>query len=1240
MSQLVTRVVAVLRVVVSDRIEPLFEQCVDRLRSQVDDPFERAWVAVPTTGMRRWLRNNLRSHLGASAPGLDDGIVAHIDMPLPPSLTSLLLGVGTNTSTNSDHSSAVAKWQIPQIAWAIYQLGQSGQLPAELIAAEQQRVVASRASSATIDFNHATQLALLLQRYLRYRPDMVVAWSEGADCSASGERLISQCAWQPQLFRSVRSLLGPSPAELSHQAISSSDPRTTLPRQATFFAYTAVSGDLGPALHHVAHESDVLVQLLVPSVADFKQQATQISRDLHLDPILLKSENRLTWTFPRNDLTHITAGEPSDVIHSPSLLESWGTSSRETAIVATVAGLTNADIVTYVSDESQPPQTLLQALQVKLRDPKGLGSSRGGANDVGLSDNAEGLASIASDQRSVQIHHCVGRVRQVEALRDAIFHALREDVNLGYDDVAIVCPDIDLFLPAIRQVLGAEATRPDFSRGDDIDSLTNSLPYSIVDYPLNTTDEYTQAFVNLIALLQGRCGASEIQSFLANSVVSAAFEWEQREIEQLGRWISDAPIRWGLNSEDRSARVPGMTSDLFTWEYGLNRLVVGAVTAVGDHESVAGVRLPPAVPLSSDSLDQLARLRRTLRDLNTLRSTATATVAEWATAIEFLCQSFFGEQPEHDRSARRVQRALHTVTEQSLSLNGIDAVDCTLSDFLSALQQQMAEGLSDTVRRPGSVLITAMAPSQRVPSAIVGILGLDTDALPKVHHNGDDLVIIDPFVGDLDARSEFRQQLLSCILSAEQRLIITTTNVDRATNKHVPPPPILVEFVESVASLLGVPFDAAWDELSHAHTRHAHEPKNFVPAGFAKGISGPAPWSADPVAFAAALQERPATEFGQPGVREAASEIDLSSESDATLQELEIGELINTISDPLNAFLRNGVGGYVESNRDSWDDDLPLTQSNLEAYDIRSRAAQHVLSGENLELFLHDLEVTGQLPPAALSGKMRSTASSFAQDSVMWVAACLKQLGVAPVVHSPDELNELLESFPAVEIPVRSPVAQEHGSEDSQRLHSAHRLIIGSLGGVYTDPESDLGAVVEISGGSQNVKREIRTRIHIMCLTALFPERTWYGIHVIRPGSNQTVGAFAFSSRGQDPTQRRQAALSGLANLVQLFDTAHMKPVPLTPKTSDCLARDDMRGAYTAWNGGYGGASPERKSPAVQLLFGDLDFDTWKEVSHLGMTPETAAAAFWSPLRSATVEVKMGLSKTKVNNLISAGDQP
>lgn len=1240
MSQLVTRVVAVLRVVVSDRIEPLFEQCVDRLRSQVDDPFERAWVAVPTTGMRRWLRNNLRSHLGASALGLDDGIVAHIDMPLPPSLTSLLLGVGTGTSTSSDHGSAVTQWQIPQIAWAIYQLGQSGQLPDELLAAGRQRVAASRASSAAIDFDHATQLASLLQRYLRYRPDMVVAWTRGADHNATGEKLITQCAWQPELLRSVRSLLGPSPAELSHEAISSAALRTTLPRQATFFAYTAVSGDLGPALHHVAQESDVLVQLLVPSVADFEQQATHISRDLQLDPILLKSKNQLTWTFPRKDLTHDTGSEPRDVTNRPSLLASWGTSSRETAIVATVAGLTSVDIVTYVPSESQPPETLLQALQANLRDPEGLSAHRNAGSDAGSNNITELSASIAADQRSVQLHHCVGRVRQVEALRDAIFHALREDADLGYDDVAIVCPDIDLFLPAIRQVLGAEATRPDFSGGDDIESLADSLPYSIVDYPLDTTDEYTQAFVNLIALLQGRCGASEIQSFLSNSVVSTAFEWDQREIEQLGRWISDAPIRWGLNSDDRSAHVPGMASDLFTWEYGLNRLVVGAVTAVEDQETVAGVRLPPAVPLSSDSLDQLGQLRRTLRDLNTLRSTDTATVAEWATAIEFLCQSFFGEQPEHDRSARRVQRALHSVTEQSLSLSGIDAVDCSLSDFLSALQQQMAEGLSNNVRRPGSVLITAMAPSQRVPSAIVGILGLDADALPKVHHSGDDLVMIDSFVGDLDARSEFRQQILSCILSAEQCLIITTTNVDRATNKHVPPPPILIEFVESVASLLGVPFDAAWEQLSNAHSRHAHETKNFVPAGFAKGISGPAPWSADPVAFAAALQERPVTEFVQPSLREALSEIDLSSDSDVTSQEVEIGDLINTISDPLNAFLRNGVGGYVESNRDSWDDDLPLTQTNLEAYDIRSRAAQHVLSGENLELFLHDLEVTGQLPPAALSGNMRNTASLFAQDSVMWVSACLKHLGVAPVVHSPDELDELLESFPAVEIPVLSPVAPEFGSKDFQRAHSAHRMIIGSIGGLYMDPDSEIGAVVEISGGSQNIKREIRTRIHVMCLTALFPERTWYGIHVIRPGSKTTVGAFAFSSRGEDPTQRRAAALSGLANLVRLFDTAHIKPVPLTPKTSDCLARDDMRGAYTAWNGGHGGASPERKSPAVQLLFGDLDFDTWKEVSHLGMTPETAAIAFWSPLSSTTIEVKMGLNKTKVDKLISAGDQP
>ena len=61
---------------------------------------------------------------------------------------------------------------------------------------------------------------------------------------------------------------------------------------------------------------------------------------------------------------------------------------------------------------------------------------------------ARSLARSSPSDRSIQIHSCHGRARQVEILRDAILHLLDEDDTLQPRDVIVMCPDIESFAPA------------------------------------------------------------------------------------------------------------------------------------------------------------------------------------------------------------------------------------------------------------------------------------------------------------------------------------------------------------------------------------------------------------------------------------------------------------------------------------------------------------------------------------------------------------------------------------------------------------------------------------------------------------------------------------------------------------------------------------------------------------------------------------------------------------------------
>jgi exodeoxyribonuclease V gamma subunit len=70
-------------------------------------------------------------------------------------------------------------------------------------------------------------------------------------------------------------------------------------------------------------------------------------------------------------------------------------------------------------------------------------------------DRAPEPAGLAPGDRSVQVHACHGRARQVEVVRDAILHLLAEDPSLEPRDVIVMCPDIETFAPLIQAAFGA-----------------------------------------------------------------------------------------------------------------------------------------------------------------------------------------------------------------------------------------------------------------------------------------------------------------------------------------------------------------------------------------------------------------------------------------------------------------------------------------------------------------------------------------------------------------------------------------------------------------------------------------------------------------------------------------------------------------------------------------------------------------------------------------------------------------
>src|SRR5581483_403671 len=115
------------------------------------------------------------------------------------------------------------------------------------------------------------------------------------------------------------------------------------------------------------------------------------------------------------------------------LLASWGRDVRELQLV--LAGTGESVDHHHELPPVDEPRTLLAAIQRDIREdrqPPG----------PPVSGSPDSRPPLDPDDRSIQIHACHGRARQVEVLRDAVLHLLAEDPTLEPRDVIVMCPDI------------------------------------------------------------------------------------------------------------------------------------------------------------------------------------------------------------------------------------------------------------------------------------------------------------------------------------------------------------------------------------------------------------------------------------------------------------------------------------------------------------------------------------------------------------------------------------------------------------------------------------------------------------------------------------------------------------------------------------------------------------------------------------------------------------------------------
>ena len=1066
------------------------------------DPMSPEWVAVPTVGMRRWLALELARSLGASGPGSGDGVAANIGFTFPGALSQAVLEAGSSDG-------AADPWQVDCLVWAVLEVlrakGDDDRLgPLTVLPA-----------GATW-FGRARRLADLFDRYAVRRPELVLHWSAGHDVDGTGRPLAEHDSWQPHLWRLVRARVGvPSPPE-------------RLPGLLDDLRTGKLALDLPPRLA-------IFGVTTLPSGASFIEliEAVSAQRDVHLlllDPSPVATsrvrEARLAGSRP---LASLRADDRSDTAARHPLLGSWGRPYRERTVLLAGAesrGLSAPQSVDEGEESADcAPGSLLERVQ----------------HDVRADSAPAGDFELGPDDRSIQVHSCHGRARQVQVLRDAILHLLVDDPTLREEDIVVLSPAIDQFGPLVEAGFGISAEET----ADVPTDATPRLFYRITDRSLRESYPVLAALDSLLALVSGRFTASEVLEFVSLPTVRKRFDFDDRALGTIADWIVGTNVRWGLDGPHREAWGLPPEFAANSWRVAIDRVLMGVAVSDDDIGLAPGDIAPFGVEgddiaVAGRLADAVARLASVADDMRRDR-----TAAKWCDALLDVIEQFFDVGTSQQWQLDQLRRIVAEIGEHAIVGGEAARVEVSLAD----VRRLLADRIQGVSRRPdffrGGVTVSSLTPLRWLPFRVICILGLDDAGTSGgTGIDGDDLAATAPLVGDRDPRSEVRQALLEAVLAAGDHLVITRTGRNVRTNQEVPSATVLAELRDVIVATLAPPGQSTY--RSRIETVHPLQP--FDDRCFRSDqLNRPGPWSFDAGAFAGARAHQQRSSERRPFLD---GRLPPAPNEDVVI---DLTDLRTFFRHPVKAFLRQRLQLHLPGEDRDQSDDLATTLGALERWSVADRLLKARLAGHANDEWERHERVLGTLPPGGL-GDISLSEIEETVDQLLVVAT---ELGVDP------ERDDRL----PVEVVLT----------DGTR-------IVGTVEGRCAPPRPG-PALVTFSKVAP--KHRVAAWLDLAALVAADPATNWRSVIVGCAEKQGRLKTLELVGRGETCDDRHGRALDALEVAVDCYRRGLREPIPLFASISYKLHKRTAKPSdWESFNDHADG-----QDDANRLAFGKLGFE-------------------------------------------------
>jgi len=887
-------------VIESNRFEPLWQRFEQTLDVPLASPLACELVAVPATGWESYFNRRLATRRGCWAQYRFTSFSGWMNSTFHEVLPTENCAV-----RDPDALTWAVASKLPGLLDDHAFTAVRNYLGVDLSAIEPQRLI-----------DLARRVAGLFDQYLLYRPDLIDAWNRGVDWPETGTAKPPHATWQRKLWESIRQTcptksISAMIRDLA-QNLSGNDPR--LPERVSVW----ICGGVPPAhlefLDIVGRHTQIALYVLSPSNAFGTDQDSQ--RRLFRQ---LREGGGSLREFC--EVNHLAPPHP--------LWESMGELSRQRQLLMAEY---QEEPWRYSEPQDSPDaqETLLAGLQKGIRQA------------------SVPVPSALQADASLRIHSCHSAIREVEILREQLRDAFESDPQLQPEDVAVLCPDIETYAPLVHAVFGLSDP-----------SQAGHIPYHIAGRSPRRTRPIVEAYFRLLDVLQGRLGASEVLDLLNVAAVGEAANLNTEEIESITDWVTESGIRWGADTKDREAESLPST-DLHTWQFGLDRLLLGYAMPPGGGQLVGEVlALDRVEGLKGDVLGKLwaffGRLRAWRSRLKDARP-----LSDWREPLCQLAEEMLASQQDEGGEQRIFEAA-----DRLVKLSGENGFDAPLpfSVVVRELTQQVDQMAGGWAFRLGGMTVCEITAMRSLPFKVVALLGLNDGLFPRVDRPvGFDLMANYPQLGDRSLRFEDKHLFLEAMLSAQSRLVITYQGQNLQDQRHRPPS-VAVEELLDVIEQSSTDSQVLRKALVVRHPLQVFSP-NYFDGRDARLFSYEKSYLKAAEAILGGAKDLPVFAPGP-----------LPEEDD--LQQVRVTDLRKVMEGPWELFLQR-LGIYLPDSTEAADDREPLLLNALEQWQLGDHWLEQRLAGESEDRLGRRLSRSGQLPGGSLGqatlGKVRRQA--------------------------------------------------------------------------------------------------------------------------------------------------------------------------------------------------------------------------------------------------------------------------